>query len=119
MTIPVNALPASVQHEPALAALPVQKKPALTPEIAALDDVEKTSNPTAIEKNEALDEINQSLRMSSIGVRFEFDKDADMMIAKVVDVDSGDVIRQMPSEEVVHISKILGKLQGLLVSQKV
>ena len=41
------------------------------------------------------------------------------MVTKVIDVESGEVIRQMPSEEVVRFSKALGKLQGLLVSQKV
>ena len=67
----------------------------------------------------ALAEINQSLKMASIGVRFEFDKEAHTMIAKVVDVETGIVIRQMPSEEMVRISKAMDKLQGLLVRQKV
>lgn len=67
----------------------------------------------------ALAEINESLRMSSIGVQFEFDKEADTMIVKVVDVESGELIRQMPSEEVVRISRALGKLQGLLLHQAV
>jgi flagellar protein FlaG len=67
----------------------------------------------------ALAEINESLRMSSIGVQFEFDKEADTMVVKVVDVESGELIRQMPSEEVVRISRALGKLQGLLVHQAV
>lgn len=67
----------------------------------------------------ALAEINESLRMASIGVQFEFDKEADTMVVKVVDVESGELIRQMPSEEVVRISKALGKLQGLLVHQAV
>lgn len=118
MTIPVNALSTSQQREPALAASQAQKDVAPVREAAAHDRLEKTPNSTASEKSEALEEINQSLRMSSIGVRFEFDKEADMMIAKVVDVESGEMIRQMPSEEVVRISKVLGKLQGLLVSHK-
>jgi flagellar protein FlaG len=59
------------------------------------------------------------LRQASIGVQFEFDKEANTMVTKVMDVESGEVIRQMPSEEVVRFSKALGKLQGLLVSQKV
>jgi flagellar protein FlaG len=70
-------------------------------------------------RSAALAEINQTLRMASIGVQFEFDKEADTMIVKVVDVDSGELIRQMPSEEVVRISKALGKLQGLLVHHAV
>jgi len=51
-------------------------------------------------------------------VRFEFDREARTMITKVVDVQSGEMIRQMPNEEVVRVSKMLGQLQGLLVSEK-
>lgn len=118
MTTPLTALTAS-KREPVLAAAPAKKISGPATETEMPNGVKKTPQPTANEKTEALAEINDSLRMASIGVRFEFDKEADMMIAKVVDVESGDVIRQMPSEEVVHISKVLGKLQGLLVSQKV
>lgn len=75
--------------------------------------------PEPVNAQGALAEINESLRMSSIGVQFEFDKVADTMIVKVVDVESGELIRQMPSEEVVRISRALGKLQGLLVHQTV
>jgi flagellar protein FlaG len=72
-----------------------------------------------VQERAALAEINQTLRMASIGVQFEFDKEADTMIVKVVDVESGELIRQMPSEEVVRISRALGRLQGLLVHQTV
>ncbi|MFS2033479.1 flagellar protein FlaG [Polaromonas sp. CT11-55] len=86
-------------------------------------DVPAETGPRAEPERErersALAEINESLRMSSIGVQFEFDKEADTMVVKVVDVESGELIRQMPSEEVVRISRALGKLQGLLVHQAV
>ena len=75
-----------------------------------------SAQPTTQNEREqaALDEINQSLALASIGLQFEFDKDADQMIARVVDTQSGDVIRQMPSEEVLHVAKMLDKLQGLI-----
>jgi flagellar protein FlaG len=85
----------------------------------AIDREKKTAEATSTQVSSAVAEINKSLQLASIGVQFEFDKEAHTMITKVVDVESGDVIRQMPSEEVVHVSKALGKLQGLLVSQKV
>ncbi|MDI1275597.1 flagellar protein FlaG [Polaromonas sp.] len=79
----------------------------------------KEAVPVPAQERAALVEVNQTLRMASIGVQFEFDKEADTLIVKVVDVDSGELIRQMPSEEVVRISRALGKLQGLLVHQAV
>lgn len=77
---------------------------------------EKTSEPELA----TLAEINQTLKMASIGLQFEFfDQESGTMIAKVVDVKSGEVIRQIPFEEVVRISKALGKLQGLVLHQTI
>lgn len=128
MAVPVSALSASPRREPAVAApaapqVPEQAKQAKQAErvreASALEHEKKTVEATSMQASAALAEINQSLKMASIGVRFEFDKEAHTMITKVVDVESGEMIRQMPSEEVVRISKALGQLQGLLVSQKV
>lgn len=62
----------------------------------------------------ALAEINQALALASIGLQFEFDKESDQMIARVVDISSGELIRQMPSEEMLQVAKMLDKLQGLI-----
>ncbi len=86
---------------------------------AAVQKQKEVAKATPEQTNAALKEINQTLQMAHIGVQFEFDKEAKIMIAKVVDVETGKVIRQMPSEEMIEVSKVLGKLQGLLVSQKV
>lgn len=88
-------------------------------EAAAVENEKKTSGATPTHASAALAEINQILKMASIGVQFEFDKEAHTMIAKVVNVETGKMIRQMHSEEVVQISKVLGKLQDLLVHQAI
>jgi len=87
-------------------------------EAVTLEQEKKAAEVTPQQASVALDEINQSLQLASIGVRFEFDREARTMITKVVDVQSGEMIRQMPNEEVVRVSKMLGQLQGLLVSEK-
>lgn len=125
MTVSVSALtvnPASPLRQSAVTMSPASQ-PAKTTEgvreTATLEREKKTAEATPTQAHAALAEINQTLKMASIGVQFEFDKEANTMIAKVVDVETGEVIRQMPSEEMVQVSKVLGKLQGLLVSQKV
>jgi flagellar protein FlaG len=128
MTVSVNALSAgsaSALRQAAVelpAALPAARTVAVVEPVreAAFVEREKlAAKATSTQVSEAVAEINQSLRQASIGVQFEFDKEANTMVTKVMDVESGEVIRQMPSEEVVRFSKALGKLQGLLVSQKV
>ena len=81
---------------------------------AAADAVE-AATPTQVE--DAVREVNASLQSRSVGLQFEVDKDTDKVIVKVVDRASGEVIRQIPTEEVVRIAKVLGKAPGMLVSQ--
>jgi flagellar protein FlaG len=128
MTVSVNALSASSASALRQAAVDLpallnvaRTAPAAEPagEPAVIERGKQAAKATSTQVSDAVAEINQSLRQASIGVQFEFDKEANTMVTKVMDVESGEVIRQMPSEEVVRFSKALGKLQGLLVSQKV
>jgi flagellar protein FlaG len=57
--------------------------------------------------------------MASLGVRFGLDKETDRMIAKVVGVGSGELIRQMQSGEVVRMAKAMNNLTGLLFAKAV
>jgi len=107
---PVVALPATAQA-PRLAEQ--------VREAAALEREYKVADVTSIQARALLAEVNQSLQMASIGVRFEFDEEARTMITKVVDVQSGEMICQMPNEEVVRVLKMLSQLQGLLASETV
>jgi len=93
------------------AAAPASAEPAAVPSV-----VVEEAAPTQVA--EAVREINASLLSRSVGLQFEMDEDTDKIIVKVVDRASGEVIRQIPSEEVVRIAKVLGKAPGLLVSQE-
>jgi flagellar protein FlaG len=79
--------------------------------------VSKSSDDDTVQQAKALEEINHNLKISSIGLQFEFDKDANKMITKVIDVASGDVIRRIPSEEVIRMSKAIGELQDKMMAQ--
>ncbi|MGC1175679.1 flagellar protein FlaG [Polaromonas sp.] len=130
MTIPISILSGSPRREPVVTPAPAMPA-AMTP-MASLSRETEPMHHTAATRGEAskaepqptwenvtLAEINQTLKLASIGVQFEFDKDTDTMIARVVDVETGKLIRQMPSEEVMQLSKALGKLHDLLVHQAV
>lgn len=51
-------------------------------------------------------------------LRFNIDKDTDKTVVKIVDSATGDLIRQIPSEEMLAIAKALDQIQGLLIKQK-
>ena len=56
-------------------------------------------------KEEISDAISNLERSFNRAIRFEIDSELDAVIVKVIDKESGDVIRQIPSEELVELSK--------------
>lgn len=63
-------------------------------------------------------ELNDLLKGTWVSLRIDIDKESRHVVTTVVDRDTGDVIRQIPSEEFLRVSRAMNKLQGLLVSQK-
>ncbi len=66
---------------------------------------------------QSLEDINKVLAGLSISVQFQIDPDYKDVIIKVVDQDSGKVVRQIPTVEVVRIAKAMDNLKGLLFAQ--
>ncbi|WP_374259953.1 flagellar protein FlaG [Zoogloea sp.] len=86
-------------------------------EVGASADARK-AQPTADQLNQAVKQIQDTIKQTANSLQFSIDKDSGMTIVKVVDTESKKVIRQIPSEEVMVIAKALDKLQGLLVKQQ-
>lgn len=122
MTIPISILSgARLEPVPAMAQVPPPRnsEPLRQVVVAAVPRAGKLPDAELTWESAVLAEINESLKLAAIGVQFEFDKDASIMNAKVMDIETGKLIRQMPSEEVMQLSKALGKLHDLLVHQAI
>lgn len=74
---------------------------------------------SAEQTRQSLQDINKVLAGLSISVQFQIDPNYKDVIVKVVDQDSGKLIRQIPTEDVVRISKAMDNLKGLLFAQSV
>lgn len=70
------------------------------------------------EVREAVENIQKFVAQSTRDITFAIDESAGFMV-RVIDRNSQDVIRQIPSEEVVAIAKALDKLQGLFLRDKI
>jgi flagellar protein FlaG len=66
----------------------------------------------------AVKEINKALETLAPGLEFSIDSELKEPIIKVVDQKTKEVLRQIPSEETIAISKALDKLQGILIKQE-
>jgi len=68
--------------------------------------------------HQAIERINQSLSVSRQGIEFSVDPDSNRVIVRVVDRETKEVLRQMPSQEALDIAKALDRTQGLLIKLK-
>lgn len=77
------------------------------------------AKPSIKQVQQSLDDINTVLVGFSISVQFKADPDYKELIVKVVDQETGKLIRQIPTEDVVKMSKAIDSLKGLLFAQSV
>lgn len=62
--------------------------------------------------------MNEFVQTLSNALDFSVDKETGQTVVKVVDKATGDVIKQIPSEEMLAIAKAIDKVKGLLIQQK-
>lgn len=83
---------------------------------SAINPANKT--PSVEQVAQAVKDINKSLQSASRSLEFTVDSDDKKIVVKVIDQQTREVLRQIPSEEAIEISKSLDKLQGLLIKQQ-
>lgn len=60
--------------------------------------------------------INEVL--GSYGVEFQLKEPGPRVVTEIVDRESGEVIRQIPSEEVLQVAESLEQLRGILLRER-
>ncbi|MEX1221978.1 MAG: flagellar protein FlaG [Idiomarina sp.] len=72
------------------------------------------------------DNLNESKQLNRRNLQFSVNEDADRTVIKVVDAKSGDVIRQIPSEDLVRLAERLredseqvGQVVGMLIDSRI
>jgi flagellar protein FlaG len=76
----------------------------------------KENNPEELQ--DAVEKIQKFVSMAACNIEFSIDEDSGRTVVKVVDRETKDVVRQIPSEEMLDLAQALDKLQGLLIKQK-
>ncbi|MBI5626204.1 MAG: flagellar protein FlaG [Nitrosomonadales bacterium] len=96
----------------------VEVKPGVVFEQAAAKQVAE-QQPSATQLQNVVGNINKVMKQSNKNLEFTVDTDTKKSIVKLVDSETGDVIRQFPSEEALAISRAIENIQkGLLLKQK-
>ena len=66
----------------------------------------------------ATEQINKFIQSSSRNLQFSVDQNLNRIIVKVVDKETGEVIRQIPGEETLAIANSLDTSKGVLIRSK-
>lgn len=78
-----------------------------------------TSTPPLDEElNAVVKEVNDFIKPLNNSLQFSIDKETGTTVVKVIDTETQEMIKQIPSEEMLALAKALDQLKGLLVKQQ-
>jgi flagellar protein FlaG len=101
----------------AIAATSAAPPPAAAP-AGAVAAAAKETEPTLAQVTDAVNAINRSMSTQSRGLEFSVDADSHRTIVKVVDRQTKELIRQIPTVETLQIAHALDQAHGLLIKQQ-
>ncbi|TXI46854.1 flagellar protein FlaG [Methylophilus sp.] len=107
----VNGVGGGLQGVQAASSLKLVKYAESSADKATADVNDKAALTGAVKK------LNDYVAPALQTIEFSIDDDSERIIVKVVDTETQKVLRQIPNEEVLAISKTLDKLRGLVVRQ--
>lgn len=108
------------------ASVPVMQGEATAPRVTAPATTAQTpaaavsqqSPPSRQAVEHAVQEMKKAMESTSRDLHFSIDSDTQQTVVRVIDSATGDVIRQIPSEELIDIARAMSREQGLLLRQK-
>jgi flagellar protein FlaG len=90
--------------------------------IQAVQDAEETQQAKQKKDENLIEVANDLTEMVSMmqkGLKFSVDEESGKQVIKVQDVSSGDIIRQIPSEEALKLAEKLSEVSGILMKIEV
>ncbi len=90
-------------------AVPDKEVPAVKEERIAMVDSK--------DLEDAIESVNEHMRNLQRDIQFSVDDDSGRTIVKIIDTESEEIIRQIPSEEVLAIAKGLAEFKGMLLEE--
>ncbi len=76
------------------------------------------SAPAPVDLSKAVEQIQGYLRDSGKNLLVSFDNSADRYVTKVVSSDTGEVVRTIPSEEVLEVARAINEKLGGLIDRR-
>lgn len=75
--------------------------------------------PSIAQLQRLIDSMNKAIQQNNSNLEFSMDSESQRILVKLIDTSTGDVIRQIPSEEVLAIAESIKQMQqGLFLNKK-
>lgn len=116
----------SIGQNPVIAQQPTvqQVKPVVTQPVDIKPQAEKvlpaertTVSTSQTELDQSIEQIQVMMDLRQRSVQFTTDNESGRNVVKVVDGNSGDVIRQMPAEELLSFMRNLTRMMGTFIDK--
>jgi flagellar protein FlaG len=109
-------LPAAANSK-SQATVPPGTKPVVEPAQGADFSFASPTDRVALEQ--AVSKVKETFQQSGSQLQIEVDPDLERVIVKILNGDSGEVIRQIPPKEVIDLAKNLSQAKGVLFEEHV
>ena len=121
MTIDTIAAASAARMDKSYAATDTPAARPATPRTATENDTvapqQASKEPSREQLNKAVSELNQSSQIKTQGIEFSIDEDSQRTVVKVIDQETKEVLRQIPTKEALELSKTFDSAKGSLISQ--
>ncbi|OSS42591.1 Flagellin protein FlaG [Desulfurella amilsii] len=88
----------------------------------ASQSLQNSTNAASMNKNDVkslVEKLNSSISTLNNSVKFSYSEDAKALVVKVVDSKTGQVIRQIPPEELIKLEASLAQSIGIVFNKEV
>jgi len=106
-TLPIMVAPA-FGHEP-------EARPEAT---AARRDQASTSAVQVQEVDRVLSNLAAAIQPFDIALKFSKDRETGAIVIEMINQRTGETLQQIPNEAMLHVSAVLGKLQGMIFNEQ-
>jgi len=66
----------------------------------------------------AVKAANSAMEAAQSGIEFSIDRGSGKTVVRILDKQTNEIIRQLPSEEMLEIAKAIDRFEGMLLHQK-
>lgn len=120
--LPSYSLPQDTNNRPV--SLPASQSSAPTVEVSsdAVQAVSSVQKQQALQADprdlqDAAEKVQKVVQMYASELKFSVDEDLEIPVVKIINTANDEIIRQIPSEEMLEIAKSIDKIAGMFVNQ--